>query len=114
MSQPEKVSEILNSLHEHIEEQKKLLDEENKELLEKGKINFKAALANEQLTIRQRKNTFPNASRKTRLIVRHTLMKFIYRVTRITEFLRVFCQNSKQWLRNVINNLVNVAKRKHR
>lgn len=67
MSQPDKVSEILESLHEHVDEQKRLLDEENEKLLAKGKINFEKALANEQLAFSLRRNKSPNVSLKQTL-----------------------------------------------
>jgi len=76
MSELDKVSEILESLHEHIDEQKQLLDEENEKLLAKGKMNFEKALANEQLAIPKRRNTSSNVS------LRQTLKKVTYSVRR--------------------------------
>lgn len=113
MSQPDKVSEILDSLHEHIEEQKKILDEENKELLEKGRIDFKEALANKQLTITQSNNTSSNASRKNRLNVRHTLKKVNYHFIGIAGFFRELFLKSKKWLQRIVNYLINAMKRRH-
>ncbi len=49
MSAPDKVSQILDSLREHIDEQKRLMDEENQRLLQKGKSAFTEALLNDIL-----------------------------------------------------------------
>jgi hypothetical protein len=49
MNQSDKVEEILESLHDHIEGQKRKLDEENRELLEKGKMRFEEAVSAETL-----------------------------------------------------------------
>lgn len=48
MSQEEKVQEILESLHKHIEDQKRILDEENQELLQKMKSDLSERFLNEK------------------------------------------------------------------
>ena len=48
MSGQDKVAEILNSLHQHIENEKKILDEENKKLLEQGKKKFQEIIIQEK------------------------------------------------------------------
>jgi hypothetical protein len=58
MSSQDKASQILDSLREHIDEQKRLIDEENQRILQKGKTAFRQALLNDKLTL-HRSNPLP-------------------------------------------------------
>jgi hypothetical protein len=57
MNQSDKVAEILEALHDHIEGEKRKLDEDNHELLEQGKMRFKEALSAEPPSIPALQNT---------------------------------------------------------
>ncbi len=103
MNERKEVSRILESLHEHIEEQKRFLDDENKKLLEKGKANYQEVLTNKRLGLPENENLFFNLKRKywRNLNVKSVLMKFILGFVELGGYLSYCFRKIKNIIRQI-------------
>src|SRR5262249_31683090 len=97
MSRDNEISEILSSLNNYIEKQERLLEEKNSLLLEQGRKEFEAAIAERKArfekateevlhkgrTIRKRRNLSSIVTRQALIryhSLRHLLSKLLYKI----------------------------------